>query len=291
MPKQNRTPGQPLQERPHLDSHVQQTLNRALFREPTLARRQKQAQVQRRGTLVQRAVQRPHVSIFTESDSDISPLVHTPSFTVSPEDAFAVRGSGVGSPVSPLTPEALSQIQEQTQEQTQEQANYTLEIEPATPASELEPRGGAMYTHWYFDHQAANHYDEKHVSMSDRSAFTMMSGGLERRRGGVRVSVKRVRTWIREKAEKKERERMERRREKKGELVVKERVLGCEEKEGGEKGKGARGKLSAVMKRGTDRLRKLVPGGKKEKEEEWRVLDRITGFQTIERPDQEHLTD
>ncbi|TGO71366.1 hypothetical protein BELL_0586g00010 [Botrytis elliptica] len=283
MPKQTRTPGQPLQERPHLESHVQQTLNRALFREPTLARRQKQAQLQRRGTLAQRAVQRPHVSIFTESDSDIFPLVHTPSFTVSPEDAFAVRGSGVGSPVSPLTPEALSQ--EQTQEQAQEQANYTLKIEPATPASELEPRGAAMYTHWYFDHQAANHYDEKHVSMSDRSAFTMMSGGLERRRRGVRVSVKRVRTWIREKAEKKERERGERRREKKGELVVKERVLGCEEKEGCE-GKGMRGKLGAVMKRGTDRLRKLVPGKKKEKKEEWRVLDRITGFQTIEWSDQ-----
>ncbi|TGO12409.1 hypothetical protein BTUL_0089g00460 [Botrytis tulipae] len=290
MPKQTRTPGQPLQERPHLDSHVQQTLNRTLFREPTLARRQKQAQVQRRGTLVQRAVQRPHVSIFTESDSDIFPLVHTPSFTVSPEDAFAVRGSGVGSPVSPLTPEALSQEQthEQSPERSQEQANYILEIEPATPASELEPRGAAMYTHWYFDQQAANHYDEKHVSMSDRSAVMMMSGGLERRRG-VRVSVKRVRTWIRGKAEQKERERVERRREKKGELVVKERVLGCEEKERCEKGKGVRGKLGSVLKRGTDRLRKLVPGGKKvreEKKEEWRVLDRITGFQTIERPEQ-----
>ncbi|THV49423.1 hypothetical protein BGAL_0196g00210 [Botrytis galanthina] len=289
MPKQTRTPGQPLQERPHLDSHVQQTLNRTLFREPTLARRQKQAQVQRRGTLVQRAVQRPHVSIFTESDSDIFPLVHTPSFTVSPEDAFAVRGSGVGSPVSPLTPEALSQSQSQSEPQEQgveqEHANYTLEIEPATPASELEPRGAAMYTHWYFDHQAANHYDEKHVSMSDRSAFTMMSGGLERRRRGVWVSVKRVRTWIREKAEQKERERVERRREKKAELVVRERVLECEEKEACEKGKGVRGNLRAVMKRGTDRLRKLVPGGKKvreEKKEEWRVLDRITGFQTIE---------
>ncbi|KAF7943453.1 hypothetical protein EAE96_011379 [Botrytis aclada] len=280
MPKQTRTPGQPLQERPHLDTHVQQTLNRALFREPTLARRQRQTQLQRRGTLVQRAIQRPHVSIFTESDSDLFPLVHTPSFTVSPEDAFAVRASGVGSPVSPLTPEAVSQLQAESQ--TREQVNYTLEIEPATPASELEPRGAAMYTHWYFDQQAANHYDEKHVSMSDRSAFTMMSGGMERRRRGVRGSVKRVRTWIREKAEKKERERMERGREKKGELVVKERVLGCEEKEGGEKGMGVRGKLGAVMKRGTDRLRKLVPGGKKEKEEEWRVLERITGFQTIE---------
>ncbi|TEY63922.1 hypothetical protein BOTCAL_0149g00060 [Botryotinia calthae] len=262
MPKQTRTPGQPLQERPHLDSHVQQALNRALFREPTLARRQKCTQAQRRGTHVQRAVQRPHVSIFTESDSDIFSLVHTPSFTVSP--------------VSPLTPEAQSR--------EQEQASYTLEIEPATPASELEPRGAAMYNHWYFDHQAANHYSEKHVSMSDRSAFTMMSGGLERRRRGVRVSVKRVKTWIREMAEKKEKERMERRREKKGELVVRERVLGCEEKEGGEKGEGVRGRLGAAMKRGTDRLRKLVPGGKKEKKEkdEWRVLDRITGFQTIE---------
>ncbi|TGO25193.1 hypothetical protein BPAE_0085g00130 [Botrytis paeoniae] len=274
MPKQTRTSGQPLRERPHLDTHVQQNLNRALFREPTLARRQKQAQLQRRGTLVQRAVERPHVSIFTESDSDIFPLVHTPSFTVSPEDAFAARVSGVGSPVSPLTPEALSP--------SQEQANYTLETEPTTPASELEPRGAAMYTHWYFDHQAANHYDEKHVSMSDRSAFTMMSGGLERRRRGVRVSVKRVRTWIREKAEKKDRERLERRWEKKGELVVKERVLGCEEKEGCEKEKGVRGMLGAVMKKGSDRLRKLVLGGKKEKEKEWRVLERITGFQTIE---------
>ncbi|KAF7929895.1 uncharacterized protein EAE97_009492 [Botrytis byssoidea] len=283
MPKQTRTPGQPLLERPHLDSHVQQTLNRTLFREPTLARRQNQAQVQRRGTLVQRAVQRPHVSIFTESDSDIFPLVHTPSFTVSPEDAFAVRGSGVGSPVSPLTPEVLSQ--EHSPKPSQEQVNYTLGIEPATPASELEPCGAAMYTHWYFDQQAANHYDEKHVSMSDRSAFTMMSGGLERRRRGVRVSVKRVRTWIRGKAEQKERERVERRQEKKGELVVKERVLVCEEKERCEKGKGVKGKLGAVLKRGTDRLRKLVPGGKKamgEKKEEWRVLDRITGFQTIE---------
>ncbi|KAK6592543.1 hypothetical protein H4I96_11774 [Botrytis cinerea] len=258
MPKQTRTPGQPLQERPHLDSHVQQTLNRALFREPTLARRQKGAQVQRRGTHVHRAVQRPHVSIFTESDSDIFPLVHTPSFAVSPEDTFAVCASGVVSPVSPLTPE--------TRSREQEQANYTLEIEPATPASELEPRGVATYSHW--------------------SAFTMMSGGLERRRKGVRVrvSVKRVKTWIREKAGKKEKERMERRRERKGELVVRERVLGCEEKEGGEKGKGVRGRLGAAIKRGTDRLKRLVPGGRKEKKEndEWRVLDRITGFQTIE---------
>ncbi|EMR84376.1 hypothetical protein BcDW1_7001 [Botrytis cinerea BcDW1] len=278
MPKQTRTPGQPLQERPHLDSHVQQTLNRALFREPTLARRQKGAQVQRRETHVHRAVQRPHVSIFTESDSDIFPLVHTPSFAVSPEDTFAVCASGVVSPVSPLTPE--------TRSREQEQANYTLEIEPATPASELEPRGVATYSHWYFDHQAANHYNEKHVSMSDRSAFTMISGGLERRRKGVRVrvSVKRVKTWIREKAGKKEKERMERRRERKGELVVRERVLGCEEKEGGEKGKGVRGRLGAAIKRGTDRLKRLVPGGRKEKKEndEWRVLDRITGFQTIE---------
>ncbi|KAF5876694.1 uncharacterized protein Bfra_003100 [Botrytis fragariae] len=36
------------------------------------------------------------------------------------------------------------------------------------------------------------------------------------------------------------------------------------------------------MKRGSDRLRRLVPGVKKEKKEEWRVLDRITGFQTID---------
>ncbi|TGO84038.1 hypothetical protein BPOR_0558g00060 [Botrytis porri] len=139
-----------------------------------------------------------------------------------------------------------------------------------------------MYTHWYFDHRAANHYVEKHVSMSDASAFTMMSGGLERRRRGVKKSVRRVKTWIREKAEKKERERMKRRREKKGELVVKERVLGSEE-EGGE-GKGLRGRLGAVVKRGKDGLRKLVSRGKKEKEEkeEWRVLNRITGFQTID---------
>ncbi|KAJ8063613.1 hypothetical protein OCU04_007481 [Sclerotinia nivalis] len=312
MPKHtSRLPGQPLEERPWAEPHIPEMLSRTLFREPTLARRQRQAQLQ-----AQAQAQRPRVSIQTAEETYSLTHPPTPVYTVSPESEPRVLG--IVSAISPLTPEIQIQVQSQSQSQgntesnTQDHApkNPTLEItlEPATPSSELEP-----LAHWYFHDQAANHYPEKHVSISTSSAYTTLQlsphaaevaaredGGDGRgmwgvgrnARKSVRKSVKRVRVWLREREEVRARERVVR----EGDLVVRERVLegvveGAEIRDGEEernskgKKKGVIGKAKEMMRRGADRLRKLGSGdsGKKgETKMVWRDLKRIRGFQNIE---------
>ncbi|CAD6455367.1 97714620-cc88-4391-8a12-973c3e93e522-CDS [Sclerotinia trifoliorum] len=220
MPKHtSRLPGQPLQERPWAEPHIPEMLSRALFREPTLARRQRQAQVQ-----VQAQAQRPRVSIQTVEETYSFTHPPTPMYTVSPETE--PRFPGIVSPVSPLTPEI--QVQSQGNVQGNIQGNnksitqpqpLQITIEPATPSSEPQ-----HMAHWYFHDQAANHYQEKHVSISTCSAYTTLQpspgdaevvAGEERGKGkgkgvrgvrrnagkSVRKSVKKVKVWLREREE------------------------------------------------------------------------------------------
>ncbi|EDN97330.1 predicted protein [Sclerotinia sclerotiorum 1980 UF-70] len=121
MPKHTpRLPGQPLQERPWAEPHIPEMLSRTLFREPTLARRQRQAQVQAQA---QAQAQRPQTQV--QSQGNIEGNTQHPSLEII--------------------------------------------LEPATPSSELQPMA-----HWYFHDQAANHYPEKHVSISTSSAYTTL---------------------------------------------------------------------------------------------------------------------
>ncbi|APA14330.1 hypothetical protein sscle_12g091000 [Sclerotinia sclerotiorum 1980 UF-70] len=164
MPKHTpRLPGQPLQERPWAEPHIPEMLSRTLFREPTLARRQRQAQVQAQA---QAQAQRPQVSIQTIKET--YPLVHppTPIYSVSPESELRLQG--IVSPVSPLTPQTQVQSQGNIEGNTQH-PSLEIILEPATPSSELQPMA-----HWYFHDQAANHYPEKHVSISTSSAYTTL---------------------------------------------------------------------------------------------------------------------
>ncbi|ESZ96819.1 hypothetical protein SBOR_2820 [Sclerotinia borealis F-4128] len=279
-------------------------LSRTLFREGTLVRRQRQIQRQR---------QIPRVSIFTEENVDL--ISHPTSSAwfsidrgvileetteqeeeedegISPEQE--TRAQGIVSPVSPLSPDLA--VQTQAQAQAHAHANVEIEIEPATPSSELEP-----HAHWYFNYADANHYHEKHVSIREYEETTNLQlllspdasvsreetmGKWEKWRS---VGLSRVREWLKKRQERKAAEKAAEKLEKEGDLVVGVRVLEEEESisvvEEEEERKGARGKAKDIVRRGTNKLRKLSPeGGRKEAKLKgvWREMRRIRGFQHIE---------
>lgn len=230
------------------------------------------------------------------------------------------------SPVSPLTPEGLNlslnldsmldlgaDIDASANANASRSADrnggvvrapeFTLAIEPATPASELEPGGGK---HWYFHDVGSNHYEEKHCSLSSSSVYTTLVGGSESeddgRRGrdgkrgrwmGIRFvkgGVRMVRGWVRNGKDAVVGNtigRLRKGKEVQGDLVVSQRVLVSvvsSESEIAEGEVGVKGKAKHLVRKGTKRLRGLSTVDKEGGREKgvWKQMRRIKGFQHIE---------